>query len=57
MIIAADSGLHSATELGLAVDVVVGDMDSVLPEALRDAGVAGTEIVRYPPEKDATDLA
>ena len=41
-VIAADSGLHVALALGLTVDLVVGDLDSVDPRTLasaRDAGV------------------
>jgi len=36
-VIAADSGIHLALELGLPVSVVVGDMDSASPEALSAA--------------------
>lgn len=56
LVIAADSGLAHARELGLAVDRVVGDMDSVEPAVLDAAAAAGTRIDRYPEAKDATDL-
>lgn len=56
LVIAADSGLAHARELGLAVDRVVGDMDSVDPGLLEAAAAAGTRIDRYPEAKDATDL-
>jgi thiamine pyrophosphokinase len=55
-VVAADGGLLRARELGLAVDLVVGDLDSVTPEALAAAEEAGARIVRHPPAKDATDL-
>ena len=55
-VIAADSGLDHAIALGLRVDRVVGDLDSVSPEALAAAARAGTRIDRYPAAKDATDL-
>jgi thiamine pyrophosphokinase len=55
-VVAADGGLLRARELGLAVDVVVGDLDSVTPEALAAAEAAGVRVVRHPPAKDATDL-
>lgn len=55
-IVAADSGLDAAETLALDVDVVIGDMDSVTPGALRRAEDAGVRIVRYPIDKDATDL-
>jgi len=55
-VVAADGGLLRALDLGLAVDVVVGDLDSVTPEALTTAEAAGARIVRHPTAKDATDL-
>jgi thiamine pyrophosphokinase len=55
-VVAADGGLQRAHELGLAVDVVVGDLDSVTPDALAAADAAGVRVVRHPPAKDATDL-
>ena len=55
-VVAADSGLEGALALGLAVDVVVGDMDSVDPAALAAAEAAGTRVERHPAAKDATDL-
>ena len=55
-VIAADSGLHLALELDLPVAVLIGDLDSVSPEAVAEAVATGTRVVRYPAEKDATDL-
>ena len=55
-IVAADSGLDHAYELGLKPDLVIGDMDSVTAAALREAEDAGIRIERYPTDKDATDL-
>lgn len=52
LIIAADSGYDVAVESGHAVDVLVGDMDSIESEV-----VPGHVVVeRHPAEKDATDL-
>jgi thiamine pyrophosphokinase len=55
-VVAADGGLLRARALGLEVDVVVGDLDSVTPDALADAESTGVRVVRYPQAKDATDL-
>jgi thiamine pyrophosphokinase len=56
-VIAADSGLAAAAVLGLDVDLVVGDLDSVDPVDLADAERAGVPIDRHPVAKDRTDLA
>jgi len=55
-VIAADSGLAVATALGVPVDHLVGDLDSVDPAAVQAAEAAGTTVDRHPVEKDATDL-
>jgi len=51
-VIAADGGAELAQVLGLGVDLVVGDLDSISPETL--AGIEHVE--RHAVEKDATDL-
>jgi thiamine pyrophosphokinase len=56
LVVAADSGLEHARSLGLRVDVVVGDFDSVDPDLLDEARRAGVTIEEHPAEKDATDL-
>lgn len=55
-VVAADSGLEHAASLGVAVDVAVGDFDSVDPAALASAELAGARIERHPVAKDQTDL-
>lgn len=55
-VVAADGGLDRALALGLDVDVVLGDLDSVSPEALGAAEAAGARVVRHPSAKDETDL-
>jgi thiamine pyrophosphokinase len=55
-VVAADGGLERALDLGLRVDVVVGDLDSVSVESLAVAEAAGARVVRHPAAKDATDL-
>ncbi|HEX6416915.1 MAG TPA: thiamine diphosphokinase, partial [Acidimicrobiales bacterium] len=56
LVVAADSGLAHARDLGLVVERVVGDMDSVEPGDLEEAAAAGTQVDRHPAAKDATDL-
>jgi thiamine pyrophosphokinase len=56
LVVAADSGLHEAGDLGLRVDVVVGDFDSADPDAVAAAQKAGAVIERHAAAKDATDL-
>lgn len=53
-VIAADSGLDQADRLGLAVDLIIGDLDSVSAKALAEA--EGIPIEQYPTEKNHTDL-
>jgi thiamine pyrophosphokinase len=55
-VVAADSGLERAQALGITVDLVVGDLDSVDPAALATAVASGTAVERHPAAKDATDL-
>ena len=55
-VIAADGGLALSQRLGVAVDVVVGDLDSADPAAVDHARQAGASIVPYPEDKDATDM-
>ncbi len=52
LIIAADSGYDVAVEAGFAVDVLIGDMDSIATEVIPTHVI----IERYPTDKDATDL-
>jgi thiamine pyrophosphokinase len=57
VVVAADGGVELALELGVAVDLVVGDLDSIASGSLETLERAGVRIERHPQEKDATDLA
>lgn len=52
LVVAADSGYDLAVGLGYAVDVLIGDMDSIAAETIPGHVV----VERFRPDKDATDL-
>ena len=54
-VVAADSGFDHALTLGLTVDLLVGDLDSISGPGRAAAEAAGTAIERHRPDKDATD--
>ncbi|HVO68541.1 MAG TPA: thiamine diphosphokinase [Aggregatilineaceae bacterium] len=56
LIVVADGGARLALACGLVPQVVVGDLDSLTPGEVDDLRAQGAEIVRYPAEKDETDL-
>ena len=56
VVVAADSGAERAAALGLDIDVLVGDLDSVRPATVAAVDAAGGRVVRHPRDKDATDL-
>lgn len=56
LVVAADGGLHTARDLGIRVDLVVGDLDSADPAAVEAAAQEGTTVDRHPRDKDLTDL-
>lgn len=60
IVVAADSGVALADELGLSVDVAVGDFDSLsgdrLDELETEAAAGDVDLRRHPTDKDAADL-
>lgn len=56
-VVCADAGVTLALRLGLSIDDVVGDLDSVPPTDLARAEDLGARVDRHPVDKDATDLA
>ncbi len=55
-IICADGGTRYALDLGLDPGLVIGDFDSLGPEESEKAERAGAQIIRYPHDKNETDL-
>ncbi len=55
-VIAADGGARLARHFARAVQVLVGDMDSLSAGEVNRLADGGAEILRYPAEKNETDL-
>lgn len=56
LVIAADGGGNALFAAGLAPHLLVGDLDSLAPEAAAAFAGAGALVERHPAEKDETDL-
>jgi thiamine pyrophosphokinase len=56
MVIAADGGARHCLNLEITPQVVIGDFDSLTEEETAILATKGAELIRYPPEKDETDL-
>lgn len=56
MIVAADGGLAHIQALGLHPGLLIGDLDSISPEQIRWAEEQGSEVRRFPVNKNETDL-
>ena len=54
--IAADGGTHHALTAGVIPRVIIGDLDSLSPDEQARVEAAGSQIVRFSPCKDETDL-
>jgi thiamine pyrophosphokinase len=55
-LLGADGGTHHILALGRRPDLVIGDLDSLDPQVHARLEGEGVKIVRYPRDKDATDL-
>ena len=55
-LVAVDGGLRHLLQLGLTPQLLIGDLDSVTPHDLDSCMQWGIEILRFPSEKDETDL-
>lgn len=56
LLIAADGGARMAFSLGRVPDLLIGDLDSLSADEVAGFDRAGTGIIRYPSDKDETDL-
>ncbi|MFQ3662007.1 MAG: thiamine diphosphokinase [Chloroflexaceae bacterium] len=56
LVIAADGGGNALFAAGLRPDLVIGDLDSLVPEAAAAFAASGATVLRYPIEKNETDL-
>lgn len=54
-VIAADSGVELADILGLRVNTLIGDMDSIHPTSLAALSALDIEVITHSTDKDATD--
>ena len=55
-ILSADGGTRHALALGLTPSIVIGDLDSLNDADRRKLDLAGTEIRRFPRDKNETDF-
>jgi len=55
-ILCADGGTRHALVLGLTPNVVIGDLDSITKEERRKIDDVGVEVIKFPVDKNETDL-
>ena len=56
LVIAADGGSRHCQTLMVTPDILIGDLDSTEPELAARWKERGVEVIRYPADKDQTDL-
>jgi thiamine pyrophosphokinase len=56
LVIAADGGTRHALAVGVIPHVVIGDLDSLSPDEQARVEAAGSQVIRFSPRKDETDL-
>jgi thiamine pyrophosphokinase len=55
-VVAANGGWAKATAMGIPIDLVIGDLDSLNVKEHKELEKVKTKVVRYPQEKDETDF-
>lgn len=55
-VVVADGGADHALNIGLTIDCLVGDLDSISVDGLKQMHGAGVEIREFPSHKSETDL-
>ena len=55
LLVAVDGGADALARVGLVPSLLVGDLDSISPEALADLRSRGVEVLDLPTAKDETD--
>lgn len=55
-IVSADGGMRFIHAFGIAPDLLIGDLDSIQSNRLKMAISEGTEILKFPADKNETDL-
>jgi thiamine pyrophosphokinase len=56
VVIAADGGARHLKTLGRSADLITGDLDSADSELIASLNRSGTNAIRFPSDKDETDL-
>lgn len=54
-VLCADSGAEALRDSGILPDLLMGDMDSIEPETLKEMEGRGVKPIRFDPHKDLTD--
>ncbi len=55
-VLAADGGAHHCLRFGIAPEAVIGDFDSLSDQEIQQLEAGGACLLRYPVDKDETDL-
>lgn len=55
LVLVSDGGYRTAKKMGLNIDALIGDFDSITSEDLKEAKKKGIKIISFPTDKDKTD--